>query len=177
MTPVFIVMYVITFENGRWPVVFLLQLIVTITVVLAAWGYFGVAIWVSPDEISERGFFGRKFTFARAEIGSIVMAEQYGSSGADPVPQLFVADHDGKQLVRMRGQFWSRESMETVRSSLDFPATVLDEAVTSRELARTYPGLLYWFERHPVRAALFFTAVVVVVAGLVMGFLYLADLR
>lgn len=48
MAPVFVVLYVITLNNGHWLAVFVLQVIVTLMVVLAAWGYFGVAIWVSP---------------------------------------------------------------------------------------------------------------------------------
>jgi len=146
-------------------------------VVLAAWGYFGVAIWVSPEAISERGFFGRKTTFSREQLGSIVIAETQTASSAETTTQLFVCDEDGKGLVRMRGQFWSRENMELVRTTLDLPATEFDDAVTTRELRRDFPQLLYGFERHPVLAALVFTAAIVVVAGLVMGFLFLAGVR
>ena len=177
MAPVFVVLYVITLNNGHWLAVFVLQVIVTLLVVLAAWGYFGVAIWVSPEAISERGFFGRKTTFAREQLGSIVIAETQTASSAETTTQLFVCDEDGKGLVRMRGQFWSRENMELVRTTLDLPATEFDEAVTTRELRRDFPQLLYGFERHPVLALLSFTVATVVVAGLVMAFLFLAGVR
>lgn len=177
MTPVFVVLYVITFANGHWFAVFVLQIVVTGLVVLATWGYFGVAIWVSPDAISERGFFGRKATFPRERLGSVVIAQTQSSSSSEATPQLFVCDHEGRQLVRMRGQFWSRENMELVRSILDLPATQVDDTVTTRDLRRDFPGLLYWFERHPVLAALVFTGLVVVAAGLVMLFLSLAGVR
>ena len=103
MAPVFVVLYVITLNNGHWLAVFVLQVIVTLMVVLAAWGYFGVAIWVSPEAISERGFFGRKTTFSREQLGSIVIAETQTASSAETTTQLFVCDEDGKGLVRMRG--------------------------------------------------------------------------
>ncbi|MFM9877947.1 MAG: hypothetical protein ACKVOG_08910 [Rhodoglobus sp.] len=177
MTPVLVVLYVLTFANGRWPVVFVLQVIVTALVVFAAWGYFGAAIWVSPEGITERGFFGRKATFPRNQLGSVVIAETQTASLAETTPQLFVCDREGTQVVRMRGQFWSRENMELVRTTLDLPAIQVDEAVTTRELLRDYPGLFYWFERHPVLAGLLFSGSLAVIAGLVMVFLFLVDAR
>ena len=177
MTPVFVVLYVLTLPNSRWPAVLVLQVVATLLVFVAAWAYFGTAIWVSPTEISERGFFGRKRTFARQSIGSVVIAETYASSSSETIPQLFVCDHEGTQIVRMRGQFWSRENMEVVKSTLDVPFTVVDEAVTTGDLRRDFPGLLYWFERHPVLTALGFTAFFVSLAGIVMAFLMITGVR
>lgn len=177
MTPVLVVLYVLTLPNGTWPAVLVLQIVATVLIFAAAWAYFGTAIWVSPTEISERGFFGRKQTFPRESIGSVVVAETYASSLTETIPQLFVCDHDGTQIVRMRGQFWSRESMEVVKSTLDVPFTVVDEAVTTGELRRDFPGLLYWFERHPFLTALGFTAMFTGLGALVMAFLLIADVR
>lgn len=176
MTPVFIVLYVLTYSNGRWVAVLVVQAIATLLVVLAGWGYFGTAIWVSATEISERGFFGRTQRFSRSSIGSVVLAETDVSTSAQTIPQLFVCDHDGTQLVRMRGQFWSRDSMELVKTTLDVPYRVVDQVLTVSELRRDYPGLLYWFERHPFLAALGFTSLIAGVGALVMAFLVIADL-
>jgi hypothetical protein len=175
MTPVFVVLYAITVGNGRWGVVLALQLVATVLIVLAAWGYFAAAIWVSADGITERGFFGRKRTYSRDQIGSIVQAETY--SGAQPVPQLFVCDHDGAQLVRMRGQFWSQESMDVVRSTLDVRSETVGEAVTTAELRQDYPGLLYWFERHPLIAGFAFGGAMLLLVGLAMVTLSLLGIR
>jgi hypothetical protein len=176
-TPVFLVLYWLTAANGRWLVVFVLQVIATALVTLATLGYFGVAIWVSPDAVAERGFFGRKTTFARSQIGSIVIAETQSPSSREPTAQLFICDPTGRLLVRMRGQFWSRENMDLVRSTLDVPATRVPEAVTTGQLRQDFPDLLYWFERHPLVAGVVFAGVVVVAAGLSMGFLYIAGLQ
>ena len=47
----------------------------------------------------------------------------------------------------MRGQFWSQADMERVIEELDVPVTRPEEPMTLNQLRRTWPRLLYWFER------------------------------
>jgi hypothetical protein len=157
MTPVFVVLYELTVPNGPWRLVLAVQVIAMGAMALASIRFFATGIWVDPTELRERGFFGRTTHLPVAEIGSLISAETFAGSGEETSPQLFVCDHDGKQLVRMRGQFWSRENMEIVIATLDVPHTTLDDAVSRGELQASHPGLLYWFERRPLLAALAFT--------------------
>lgn len=160
LTPVFVVLYWITVPSGPWRVVVGVQAVATAIVSLAAYAYFGTAIWVAPGEISERGFFGRRTRFERESIGSVILTHTYSGPDLTPIPQLFVCGHDGKQLVRMRGQFWSRESMDAVVSALGVPVTINDDPVSLADLRRDSPNLLYWFERRPVMLALVFSALI-----------------
>lgn len=166
--PIILVLYFMTIPDGPWQAVLATQIVATIVVVLASASYFTTAIWVDETGIAERGFFGRLTEHPIESIGSIVRAETF-VDGANPVPQLFVCDHDGRQLVRMRGQFWSQESMDTVVQALDVPMTVVDSTVTTSELRTDFPGLLYWFERHPIWAAGAFTLATVVVGAIVVA--------
>lgn len=165
MTPVFVVLYFVTVPSGPWRVVLAIQVIATVIMVAVAVAYFRVAIWVDREGITEVGFFGLKRRVARADIGSIVRAETFVGGGEQTVPQLFVCDHDGRQVVRLRGQFWSRENMEIVVTTLDVPVTPVTDAVSTGELRSEYPGLLYWFERHPVWAALAFSLGIAILGG------------
>jgi len=152
LTPVFLVLYFQSIPNGPWPAVLATQVIATLAVTIASWRYYASAIWVSPDEITERGFFTTKRTFARTEVASAYLCYTFTGPYTAPIPQLFVRDAEGKQLVRMRGQFWSRETMDTVVETLRVPLTIQPEPVSIAELRRASPQLLYWFERHPVWA-------------------------
>ncbi len=167
MTPVFVVLYFLTIPNGPWRAVLVTQIIATVAVVGASASYFRLAIWVDRTSITEVGFFGRTRRVEASEIGSVFVADVFEASGTKTLPQLFVRDRTGKQVIRMRGQFWSRESMDRVLAVLEVPKLARDDSVSTRELRDEYPGLLYWFERRPVIAALAFTAGTAVVGALV----------
>lgn len=176
MTPVFVVLYVLTIPSGPWRAVLATQVIATIVVVGASASYFRVAIWVDRTSITEVGFFGRTIRVEADEIGSVFVAEVFEASGTKSLPQLFVRDKQGRQVIRMRGQFWSREAMDAVLATLDVPKQARENTVSTRELRDEYPGLLYWFERRPVIAALVFTGVTSLVGGAVYGVFLLTGL-
>lgn len=170
--PVFVVLYFLTIPHGPWLAVLVTHALAAIALVLAIVAYARTAIWVDQDGITERGFFGFRRRVPVADIGSIVFAETFGATPPQTLPQLFVCDRQGRQLVRMRGQFWSRENMDVVVETLDVPYDSVAAMVSTRELRDRYPGLLFWFERHPVIAALAFaaaTAVVGIVVFAVLG--------
>ncbi|MGL4340211.1 MAG: hypothetical protein ACRCSP_07305 [Rhodoglobus sp.] len=167
MVPVFLVLYFLTVPRGPWLAVLVAQLIVTAMIGFATSRYFGVGIWVDENGIAERGFFRAKRHYPLAEIGSVVTATTFESAQLSSQPQLFVCDHEGRQLVRMRGQFWSRASMEKVANALDVPHIPVDETLSTKEIHQDFPDLGYWFERHPVKAALLF-ALSIGLAGVVI---------
>lgn len=167
MTPVFVVLYVMTIPSGPWRAVLVTQIIATMVVVAGSASYFRLAVWVDSGSISETGLFGRTQRIEAGDIGSVFLAEVFEASGTKTLPQLFVRDKAGRTVIRMRGQFWSRESMDRVLTTLEAPKIAWDGSVSTRELRDEYPGLLYWFERRPVMAALAFTAGTAVVGALV----------
>ena len=175
--PVLIVLYWITIPDGPWVVVLVTHLIASLLFAIASWAYFATAVWVHPTGIAERGFFGGRTYFPRERIESIMLVRTF--AGGDPnetMPQLFVCGPGGEQLVRLRGAFWTDESMDAVSEELDIPITEFSESVTAAELLEEYPGLLYWFERRPVLAAAAFSAAVVIGGCIIFGVVALLGL-
>ena len=145
--PVFAVLYWLTIPLGEWAVVAVAQAVVMIGAIGGIIGYLRTSIWVDENGITERGFFGRLASFSREQVGSIVVLELYQSGAIDTHPQLFVTDADGRLLVRMRGQFYSRGAMDMVADELGAPVVRVPDPMTLTELNRLRPELLYWFER------------------------------
>jgi hypothetical protein len=171
MVPVFLVLYFLTVPSGWWRTIVAAQVISSLIVVLLAIALLRTKIWVSSTEIAERGFFGRMKRLSKSDIDSIMIVQMYAGSSTETSPQLFVRGQDGKQELRMRGQFWSLESMDTVIAVLGVPVDRVDENLSTDEVRDDYPGLLYWFERRPVVAAAVFTiTAAIVVATFVLLF-------
>ena len=166
LVPVSCALYFLSVPDGPWPIVLYSQIVVLVLFGLTVISYRSTGFWVSRDGVAERGFFGVWTYVPAEEIGTILFANTYRGSGSDTACQLFICDHDGKQLLRMRGQFWSVEKMRIVSETLDIPMTELGESVSKSELLDRYPGLLYWFERHPLVIGGLVTAAVVVAAAL-----------
>ena len=167
MTPVFVVLYVMTLPDGPWQAVLVTNILAAVAVTGASVAYFRVAIWVDRTSITEVGFFGRTVRVEADDIGSIFLADVFEPYGTHTVPQLFVRDGDGSQVLRMRGQFWSEESMQKVLSTLEVPQEAREHSLSTQEIRDEYPGLLYWFERRPVLAALAFTGGTAVVGAII----------
>lgn len=118
----------------------------------AAWvRYQRTEATVSPHGIVERGFFGRMHSVARRDIAGVLRLDTYRGDTLETAKQLFVVDHDGRCVFRMRGTFWDDESMDLVPEILGIEAVVRTEPVTLSELRATDPKLLYWFEGHGLR--------------------------
>jgi len=175
LAPVLIVLYVYTIPDGAWPLVLAMQIVASLLFTLASAAFFLTAVWVSEAGLAERGFFGRLTFYSRNEIARIRLAPTFHGDGTDTLPQLFICDANDNQLVRLRGQFWTMESMQTVADVLDIPIAQLPTS-DLRDIHAEYPGLLYWFERRPVVAAFAFSASMVALGGVVYGALALVGM-
>jgi hypothetical protein len=160
--PAFAVVYVLTVPNGPWGFVLVGQVLVSLAFWYSVFAYLRLGVWVTADTIAERGFFSITRRYRRDEVGSVLLVDTFHGGGVETVPQLFVRDPAGALLIRLRGQFWSRASMQQVLETLDVPVTEVDKALSMVELEEAYPGLLYWFERRPRLAALLFAGLLAV---------------
>jgi len=171
LVPISAVLYFLTIPDGPWFLVIAMQAVIIAVFLGSFLSYMRLGFWVGAPGIAERGFFGLSKYVPREEIASIVLVKTYTGVSTEAVPQLFICDHDDKQLLRMRGQFWSLASMKLVAEKLDFPLTQLTDEVSKAELLDTHPGLLYWFERHP-RIVGALTSIAVLGAMLVVWSVY-----
>lgn len=164
--PVLAVLYVLTIPDGPWPLVVAVHVATTLAFGAASIAYIRTGFWVTAEGIAERGFFGSLTFVRREEIESAMLARTFHGSGTTIVPQLFLVDRGLRQLVRMRGQFWSLDEMNEVCEILGLPVTELTPPVSAKELLADYPGLMYWFERRPrLAAALIFASAGAVLAA------------
>jgi len=166
MIPVFIVLFAMTVPDGPWELVLIAQILISVAILISSWRFFKLAIWVSDDTITERGFFRLHREFSRSEVGSVLFVNTY--NGREIHPQLFVRDHSGALLIRMRGQFWSRDAMDQLVEALDVPAQLIEDPMTVAELRETTPQGLYWFERLPVAAGFAFAAALACLGGITL---------
>lgn len=172
VVPIVTVLLFLTVPDGPWPLVVAMWLLASILFGVASWAFFGVGIWVGEDGIAERGFFGRLEFYRRDEIARIMLARTYHGNGAETLPQLFLCDPTDNKLIRLRGQFWSFESMRIVSETLDLPMQELTKS-EMRDIHAEYPNLVYWFERRPWLAAALATSVIVAVGTIVFAVLVL----
>ena len=159
--PAFGALLYLTVPNGPWVVVVVGEVVALLLLALGVYRYLRLGIWVDAAGLAERGFFLSRRRIPLAELGSIVSADTFQNGGADTVPQLFVCDPHGRTLVRMRGQFWSRESMDIVVATLGAPVIEIDHPIAIADLNQQYPGLLYWFEKRPALATALFAGTLV----------------
>jgi len=170
--PIVTVLLFLTVPDGPWQLVVAMWVFASLLFAVASGAFFGVAIWVGEDGIAERGFFGRLEFYRRDEIARIMLARTYHGNGAATLPQLFLCDPADKKLIRLRGQFWSFESMQVVSDTLDLPMQELSKSEIG-EIHAEYPNLVYWFERRPWLAAALATSVIVAVGTIVFAVLVL----
>lgn len=171
------VLYFLTIPNGPWGLVVVGTVLVLAMFCYSLFSYSRLGVWVTPETVAERGFFGITKRYTADQLGPTVMLNMYHGGAPDTMPQLFICDPDGRQLIRLRGQFWPLSVMQTVASTLEVPLTEIERPVSKSELHAKYPGLLYWFERRPVVAALIFAGILVVSGALIYLIMLLAGVR
>ncbi|MBH0054923.1 hypothetical protein I6E60_10870 [Salinibacterium sp. SWN167] len=150
---VFGALYLLTIPDGPWLAVVITQVIALAAATLAAISYFRIAIWIGADSplVTERGFlFGRLRHFDRSEATLMVRSTVYTSDGLESRAELSVMGHNGRRLLRMRGQYWALEDFEFVASQFDVPVETIPGTVSHGEIRRDYPETLYTYERYPL---------------------------
>ena len=160
--------------NGTFIVVVIAALAV---VALTAYGVIDFSrsiVSVAGHALFKRSFLSRPFRVPLADIAVVHLVNVYVEGTTHAVPQLLALDEQGRRLFRMRGQYWSRESMGLVAAATRAPVVEAAEPLTQREFHDAWPQAAYWYENRPGLAALGFAGVLVAAAGVVYGMLLLA---
>jgi hypothetical protein len=147
MAPIFSVLYLLTIPEGTWPPVALAQAVLTVLFGLEVLAYYLTAVWADASGLTRRDHFGRRSAYPAERIGAAYRVELSRSGSLTLHPQLFLLDTEGRLLTRMHGMCWPAEAMDTVIAALGVPVTSPPEPLTLRDLSRSRPELLHWFER------------------------------
>jgi hypothetical protein len=148
LIPVFAAVFWFAIPRGTWPRVLVALLVVSAVYAIASFLFARVSIRISHDCVVDRGFFTTNRVASR-RIESVLVVTVYRGQSLETVPQLFLLDTNGDALLRMPGQFWSVDSIETLASAFDVPVRRIEEPLTRAELRRDHAPLLHWFERWP----------------------------
>lgn len=170
--PLFSVLYWLSASQGSWRRVLVVH-VLAVTIGVFAWiRYHGAYLDVTADRLVKQGFF-RLRVVERSAIASVVLSQTWRTGSSEAVPQLVVLDEDGVCIGRLRGAFWTRESMESVAEALQVPVHVEPDTISLREFYELHPGSAYWYEGRPWISA---AGVAVAFAGafVVMSWIMLA---
>lgn len=139
-----------------------------------------VFIGVTSTAIHERGFLGRSRVMQLSEVVHATLVYTYRSSSTETMPQLLVRCADHRRVLRMRGMFWSETNLRAVASAItassDIRLEERREPLTASAFFTEYPGSAYWFENRPALVVVAGFVILLVVLGVVLGFMALAGI-
>lgn len=147
--PVFAALLWFAIPRGSWPRVLICLAFVVLLYLAGAALLRGVSIRLTPDGLTERGFFRHHNRVPAKRIATVLVLDVYRGTSSDTTRQLFLLDTAGALLLRMRGEFWSTADLQTVADAFGVPVRQPDDPITPAALRREHPELLYWFERWP----------------------------
>lgn len=108
----------------------------------------GSRITVTADEIAVTGLVYRK-RVPRARTAQLVRAFIVQPRGP-VIDTVFVLDARGKVAIRISGYRYRRTDIDRLVRVLGLPTSRPEQAVTANQLSAAYPGLVPWYEAHPV---------------------------
>ena len=147
--PIFAAMLWFAIPRGTWPRVIIAFVFVLVLYLAGVAMLRAVSIRIGHDGLVERGFFVRVNRIPAKRIALAIIVDVYRGATTETTRQLFLLDGAEVLLLRMRGEFWSNEDIETVAAAFDVPIRRRGDPVTAASLRAEMPELLYWFERWP----------------------------
>jgi hypothetical protein len=164
-------LFVLTRHDDGWHYILLVTVILTIGGLLLSRVLKRAQIEIIDDGVIETLPFTGRVRIPRGEITSIRIIPVTDGNSATSFDQLFLQDSQGATRLRMRGQLWGRESVDSVAAAFDVPVTRGDVPKVMAEVRRDGLVRLYWHERHPVLRAAMIAILTVVALGPVLWFI------
>jgi hypothetical protein len=174
--PIFGSLALLSAQNGPWPFAAFGEALCLLLCGLGFALYRRVFIGVTSNSIEERGMLGRHTSHPTADVATIVLARTFGTSSDDTLPQLIVRDRAGTRLLRMRGLFWTEESMLAVAKVIGEDVQVVEEPMPTAEFFTRFPGSAYWFENRRGLGIAVLAVALLACVGVVLGLMRLLGL-
>lgn len=144
--PLFGVLYWLALTQGNWGRVFVVQLVFLLFVLMGVVRYYTAYVRVTPETIRKQGFV-RLTVVDRADVASVLIVDTYRDGSHETLPQLLARNTEGVAVFRMRGIYWSRDSMDAVSAALGVPTILEEHPFTLEEFYDLAPGTAHWYER------------------------------
>ena len=167
--PVFGVLTFLGVHNGSWWIGAVGAAITLLACLFIYLRFRRTSIVVTDLAIEERGFWGGRNSFARADAAAVDLVHTVTPTSHEPTPQLIVRGADDRCLLRMRGAFWTADAMREVAGYLEPVAAAHQEPLTAAEFHTRYPDAAYWIEHRPIMRGAAIAALAVVVLALIFA--------
>ncbi|WP_394771008.1 hypothetical protein [Lacisediminihabitans sp.] len=174
--PIFGSLALLSTQNGPWPYAAIGEALCLLLCSLGFALFRRVFVGVTSISIEERGLLGRHTSHPTADVATIVLAHTFGASSADTLPQLIVRNRAGTRILRMRGLFWTEDSMLAVANAIGEEVQVEKEPMSTAEFFARYPGSAYWFENRRGLTIAALAVALLVCVGVVLGLMRLLGL-
>lgn len=150
VVPIFITLYWLALPADLGGAVTIGLGAVLLLALVAALRYLAVRTVVSDGTVTVTPYWGRQRMFRTDEVTRTIVMQLKRDGGAHAFTQLFVFGRDGRLLLRMRGEFWADDAIDTLASRMvTAPVQHLEDAMTLEDVQRSKPTALAWYERPP----------------------------
>ena len=130
--------------------------------------YFGVTeVRLEPGRVLTRNWIGVRKSIDVGQIGEVFQVASAKPFNGASSPHLFLVGHDGRKLYRMRGEFYSVDSMNLLAHhgvSQGAPYNPWPNQMSTKELAQARPGLVSLYEARPLMMGLIIAGGIIVFA-------------
>ena len=162
--------------GGSWPIALICGAISIVVFFTGLYLFHTTEIVISSTQITERGFFSRSISTPIAAVSSLVLAHTLSISSSETLPQLIVRNDRNDRILRMRGIFWTEQSMREAAAAIGSPLEEPADAITSRQFFEQYSGSAYWFENRRGLGVTIVAVIGLACIGVVLGLMRLLGL-
>ena len=162
--------------GGSWPIALICGAISIVVFFTGLYLFHTTEIVISSTQITERGFFSRSTSTPISAVNSLVLAHTFSLSSSETLPQLIVRNDHNDRILRMRGIFWTEQSMREAAAAIGSPLEEPADAITSRQFFEQYSGSAYWFENRRGLGVTIVAVIGLACIGVVLGLMRLLGL-
>ena len=162
--------------GGSWPIALICGAISIVVFFTGLYLFHTTEIVISSTQITERGFFSRSTSTPISAVNSLVLAHTFSLSSSETLPQLIVRNDRNDRILRMRGIFWTEQSMREAAAAIGSPLEEPADAITSRQFFEQYSGSAYWFENRRGLGVTIVAVIGLACIGVVLGLMRLLGL-
>ena len=162
--------------NGSWSIALICGAISIVVFFIGLCLFCTTDIVISSTQITERGFFSRSTSTPISAVNSLVLAHTFRTSSSETLPQLIVRNDRNERILRMRGIFWTEQTIREAAAAIGSPLEEPVDAVTSRQFFEKYPGSAYWFENRRGLGVTLLVVIGLACIGVVLGLMRLLGL-
>jgi hypothetical protein len=163
-TPIFAALYLLTVPHNRWLPFLLAHVLLMVAFAAVAGRLHKAGVLLSIDGIREREYLGPLVFTPADDVASVVVVKLRDPYSDRFSRQYFVLDHEGRTVLRLRGQLWHPDDLAQIVEFYGVPVHYLEDELSWKQLRRMYGRNLDRWERHPVLSTVLAIAVFLVIA-------------